>query len=211
MKELTILISWHNEKNAQRIKTYELNKSSFIEYNPDYQVITVMNPFGDLEKAWLGTDLTFFQWYKRHGIKQLSARYLLVEWDCWCDCNVKDYFSRVWDCDVVGPCVKYPERDDWYWFSTINQLPEHARMYSTGIVPFSGLLLSDKAMKTISQEILKPAYEHLNSELRLATIASMLGLHPVANPVYSRSVSWRKVNDIHQRQKGLHHPRKNIN
>ncbi len=210
MRELTVLMSWHEETEPERIRAYEENKKSFSAHNPGVEVITVMSHFSDFEEAWLSTDLSIFHWYRKFGAAHPAARYLLVEWDCWCDCDLHEYFTRVWDCDVVGPCVKYPERDDWYWFSTINKLPDYARAYSTGIVPFCGLLLSDRAMKEICTEILKPEYKYLNSELRLPTIATMLNFDPVTNPVCSRTITWRDGISFDQRYKGLHHPRKKI-
>lgn len=134
---------------------------------------------------------------------------MLVDWDCWCDCNLREYFSRVWNCDVVGPCIKYPERDDWVWFNSIYRLPPYARKYPTGIVPFCGILLSNKAMNMICQEILKPEYDGLNSELRMPTIATMLNLDPAPNPVCSRSITWREnCNLFGSKYKGsvLQHP-----
>lgn len=210
MKELTILMGWHNEADTEKIRAYEENKASFTAYNPDIEIITVMNTIQDTRLAWLGTDLGMFEWYIRNGKTQASQRYLLVEWDCWCDCDLRTYFELVWDFDVVAPSVKYPERDHWDWFSTIRDLPPHARQFATGIVPFCGILLSDTAMEKISTEILKPVYRHLNSELRMATIATMLKMDPVVNPVCNRTINWREFIPFDRQYKGLHHPRKKL-
>lgn len=80
-----------------------------------------------------------------------------------------------------------------------------------GVLSFFQSFLSFKAMEMISQEILKPEYAGLNCELRLPTIAAMLGLDPVPNPVCSRTMTWRNdYNDFDTAYKGLHHPRKTI-
>lgn len=208
MKKLIILMSWHVEVDKEKVAAFEANRESFVRFNPDIEVITVMNAFSNSKQAWLSTDLSMFYWYIKNGIFQRSERYVLVEWDCWCDCSLEEYFGRVWDCNLVVPSIKYPERDDWYWFSTVNQLPEHARPYAVGITPFCGILISNEAMQAISHEIIKPEYVNLNSELRLGTIATMLNFDPIVNPVYTRSLGWRFSSPFDLKYKGLHHPRK---
>jgi len=210
MKELIVLMAWHQESDQAKCHAFEENKRSFITHNPELDILTIMNPFSDQKEAWLGTDLAIFEWYQINRDKYVAKRYLIVEWDCWCDCNLTDYFSRVWDCDLVVPNIKYPERDDWYWFNTLAKLPASARLHATGITPLCGILLSKVAMDAIGQEILKPEYGGLNSELRLGTIATMLNYDPIVNPVYNRSLGWRATGLFDTKYKGLHHPRKKI-
>jgi mannosyltransferase OCH1-like enzyme len=209
--ELTILIAWHKENDEKKSKCFEENKRTFEQHNPNVDVIVVISSFENPKEAWLGTDLTIFRWFKENSNRIDSKRFLLLEWDCWCDASVKCYFEKTWDMDVVAPCVKYPERDSWFWFNNVDQtLPEQARLFATGIVPFCGILVSNKAMRLISQEILKPEYMGLNSELRFATIATMLGFDPVPNPVCSRSMTWKSIIPFDTRFKGIHHPRKTL-
>jgi hypothetical protein len=209
-KELTILIAWHNEIDAKRIACYEENKLTFEKYNAGVDIITIISPFENSKTAWLSTDLTIFQWYNIHKDKINSERFLLLEWDCWCDINAKEYYLPVWNYDLIVPSVVYPERDSWQWFNTMSLLPLRARLYATGIIPFCGILVSEKAMRAINDEILKPEYEGLNSELRFTTIATMLGFDPVPNPVCSRAITWKKIAPFDGRFRGLHHPRKTL-
>lgn len=208
--DLTILMVWFKETNPDRIKCFEENRKSLIEYNPGVEVITIMNPFEKLKEAWLNTDLTIFLWYKENCDKIKSERFLLLEWDCWCDINLKEYFSNAWNFDVVAPSILYPERDDWYWFKSITKLPPATRLFATGIAPFCGILVSEKAMRAICKEILKPDYNGLIGELRFATIATMLGFDPVPNPVVSRAITWKLPVPFNQSYRGLHHPRKTL-
>jgi hypothetical protein len=78
------------------------------------------------------------------------------------------------------------------------------------VVPFCGILVSDFAMSRICEEILKPEYEGVISELRLGTIATMLNLDPVVNPVCNRTLNWRDIGPLGIRHRGIHHPRKAI-
>lgn len=208
--ELTILIAWHKETDSSKIACYEENRRTFERYNPDADVITIINPFEDLKTAWLSSDLAVFMWYAAHQHEINSNRFLIVEWDCWCDMSAEEYYQYVWNHDFVAPTVVYPERDTWHWFNTIGDLPDRARLYATGIIPFCGILMSDKAMRAITAEILKPEYASLNSELRLPTIATMLGFHPVPNPVCSRGITWKNSVPFAGQFKGLHHPRKTL-
>lgn len=210
MKELTVLIGWHHELDDNRIKVFEANRLSFQVNNPEVEVITIMNEIKDPKLAWLSTDIGMFEWYAKHSSQHRSKRYLLVEWDCWCNCDLQQYYQKVWDCDVVGPSVRYPGRDYWTWFRSIPKLPEDVRQFATGIVPFTGILLSDNAMKRIAAEILKPEYTELNSELRLATLAAFLGMEPVVNPVSNRSLTWIELNEFDPVIQGLYHPVKKI-
>lgn len=208
--ELTILIVWFEETNPDKIACFEENRKSLIEYNPGVNVITIMNPFDNLREAWLSTDLAIYLWYKENCDNLQSERYLLLEWDCWCNMNLKEYYKHVWDCDVVASSVVYPERDDWPWFNSIINLPVKARMFATGVVPFCGILVSEKAMKAICEEIIKPIYRGMIGELRFGTIAAMLGFDPVPNPVCSRTITWKLPVPFSNIHKGLHHPRKTL-
>lgn len=212
-KELTILMGWYNETNPDKIRAYEENRASFLQFNPGVEVVTVFNEFhgvADRRLAWLCSDISFYNWYLEHGETNHAARYLLIEWDCWCDVNLKSYFANTWDFDLVVPSVKYHERDEWNWFNSIGLLPDHAKRYATGVVPFCGLLLSDRAMRIICPEIIKPEYASVISELRLGTVASMLGIDPVCNPVCNRTLGWQGISPFDQEYRGLHHPRKEI-
>lgn len=210
MNELTILMCWHDDIDPEKQRAYLANKESFIINNPNYDLITIPNRFENRDKGWLSSDLNIFHWYEDIGHAIKSERFLLVEWDCWCNCSLKEYYKRVWDCDVVGPSVFYPERDYWNWFSSIPDLPINARKYATGIVPFNGILLSHKAMSKISKEILNPEFENFNSEMRLATIASMLNMDPVVNPECSRTITWKDIDHLDYTKKSLYHPIKSV-
>ncbi len=203
-------MGWYKETDPEKIQAFEENKKTFEAHNPDIEVVTVMNRFDDPMEAWMCCDLPMFQWYIENGKKQNSDRYLLVEWDCWCNCDIRQYFSKVWECDVVAPAIKYPERDDWIWFDTIPKLPVYSRKFATGVMPMCGMFLSDHAMNEISREIIKPEYGSLISELRVGTVATMLGLDPVMNPVCNRSISWKEVADLGLRHKGFIILAKNI-
>lgn len=203
-------MAWHEEKDEERIKAYEANKASFEQHNVDVDIITVKNPFKNSPTAWLNTDISVFKWFIENKDIINYERFIIVEWDCWCDCSIQQYFSRVWDCEVVVPNIKFPERDDWYWFSTIGLLPLNAQPFAAGITPMTGVLISNNAMTQISKEILKPQYASLNSELRLGTIATMLNLDPVVNPSYTRALGWKGICPFDLKYKGLHHPRKTL-
>jgi len=207
--DLVILIAWHTETSADRVTVFNANMVSFREYNPDIHIEVIINPFPDKREAWLSTDLSIFSWY-RDNVNVVSARYLIVEWDCWCNCDLRDYYKKVWECDLVVPNVKYPEIDDWYWFSQVDHLPVHLRPFATGITPFCGVLVSDKAMRSICDVIFDAGFNGLNSELRFATIATMLNIHPIVNPVFNRTLGWRAPFPGSEQHVGLHHPRKEL-
>lgn len=207
-KELVIIIAWHEESDTKKTACFYENRRTLEFHNPGIEIVTVKSDITDKKTAWLSSDITIFKWFNANQQNLQVERFLLLEWDCWCDMNLKEYFSLVWDCDVVGPSVKYYERDKWDWFNSIDKLPHRARIFATGIVPFCGILLSSKAMTAINNEILKDEFQSLNSELRLPTIATMLGFDPVPNPVCSRIITWKHVPPFDAKYHGIHHPRK---
>lgn len=206
IEEIIILMNWHYETDQKKILAYEANRKTFIDNNPGVKVLTVVNPYKQSQLVGPGNDLAFCQWYIKNKDTIRSKRYVLVGWDCWCDCRVADYFRRVWDCDLVVPSIKYPERDNWHWFYQIRNIPIKVRPYAVGVTPFGGIMISDIAMDAISKEIIKPEYQCLNSDLRLGTIATMLNFDPIVNPVYTRSIGWRTPS-MGEKYTGLHQPR----
>lgn len=210
MSDIMVVMVWHDESDPEKIAAFHANRNSFKLHNPNTEVVVVKNIFDSGKAAWLGTDITFFDWYVNHAKQSKAKRFLLVEWDCWCNCNLKDYYEKVFDNDLVVPNVKYPERDDWYWFSSIGDLPPRARKFATGISPMCGVLFSKHAMDTLVDEILNQEYLGLNSEIRLGTIATMMGIDPIVNPRYNRSIGWRTSNYPIRIYPGLHHPRKTL-
>lgn len=212
-KELTILMGWYDETDPDKVRAYKENKASFERSNPGVEVLTILNEFHGVlnsRSAWLCSDISIYKWYLQHGETNYSERYLLVEWDCWCDIDIKSYFKYTWDCDLVVPSIQYPERDTWSWFDSISLLPANSRRYATGIVPFCGILVSDRAMSIICPEIVKIQYSRVISELRLGTVATMLGIDPVCNAACNRTLGWQGISPFDKEYRGLHHPRKKI-
>jgi len=210
MSDLIVVMVWHEESDPEKIDAFHANLDSFKAHNPKIDIVVIKNIFCGGKAAWLGTDITFFNWYANHQQGSMAKRYLLVEWDCWCNCNLRDYYEKVFDENLVVPNVKYPERDDWFWFSSIGDLPPRARNHATGISPMCGILFSKHAMDIMVSEVLNQEYFGLNSEIRLGTIATMLGIDPIINPRYNRSIGWRTSHYPIRNYPGIHHPRKTL-
>ncbi|TDQ08441.1 glycosyltransferase family 32 protein [Pedobacter metabolipauper] len=209
-RELTILVSWYDSKDQAEADCFEENMKTFRKHNPECEVVCVKSLLESSSESYSLMDVSLLQWYSANKDSLDAERFLLIDWACWCDVNVKEYYKGVWNADVAGPSVKYPERDSWYWFETIDQLPVQSRLYATGILPFCGILVSERAMDDISSEIWKPDYLNLESELRFATVATMMGFDPVPIPVCSRSLNWNENLPFDGRHPGLHYPRKRM-
>jgi mannosyltransferase OCH1-like enzyme len=209
-KELTILILCYQSKDPDEINCFEQNIQSFRTHNPQYEIFCVKSAIENYSVSYSYMDIILSEWYRIHKTSIESKRFLLINWACWCDVDINEHYKGVWDADVAGPSVLYPERDSWHWFNTNTELPVRARLYATGILPFCGILVSDRAMNEISSEICKPDFLNLESELRFATVATMLGYNPVPIPVCSRSLNWNENLPFSNMQKGLHFPRKKI-
>ena len=177
--ELGILFTYHIMN-----KTVLDNFNSFKKHNPDALVVPISSGLTDLpgtfvtkhplfegKLGWRNHDIAFYQFYKEN--KQPCKRWLFVEWDTYCNCDIARLYQDFWDCDFV---VNYTHEQgsNWWWFEETHKIPENLKQYISGISPMTCSLLSDRALKAITEN------SHLLEsdifcELRIATLARYCG------------------------------------
>jgi hypothetical protein len=148
----------------------------------------VVNTFPHLRAK--ATDLLLIDWFRNRRLD--SDRYAIFEWDTLVNVEVDGWFSDVARYPLAAPSIRLFHREpDWFrrhWKS----LPQTIAPFATGIVPFSCVLVSHKALERTStayNEYL-PSLPDATGELRFPTIAAICGLSPVAIP-NSHTVTWK--------------------
>lgn len=155
------------------------------------------------EPKWEGCDTILYSWYRHGGLR--ARRYIALEWDTLATLPVREFYDEVWDADAAGSTVMRIESDDWYWFHQNDLLPEAVRPRACGIVPFNGLLLSDRAMAAVATGPVPP---RVFAELRVGSLVRGAGFEPVAFPPHkARTNSYDPAMITTDRDRpGLYHP-----
>lgn len=137
------------------------------------------------EHFWNNADLPLYLAFDSFANNFPAKRIVFMEWDCYCNVSIRDFYKEVWDADLAARHVIDPSKEpDWGHFK--NGLPEGVAdtpetMY--GIAPLAGILLSKQGLQAICEELKrKPAWRSVFCELRVATIARHLGLSIIQLP-----------------------------
>lgn len=146
------------------------------------------DPWASAQK-WRSIDSTLYRWFANRTFN--SRRYLVVEYDCFCNVNLVAYYAAVMSADVAGiDLFKRAENPRWKWFmeSEIGKLPSADRPYAAGIVPFTCTMFSHEALEGIVANVCR---NDVFCELRLGTVVSKLGLNFARLSIPNReSICW---------------------
>lgn len=156
------------------------------------------------EDKWGGIDTVLYRWFRHGGLR--AERYVFFEWDTLATMPVKEYFGALWDEDAAGASTMLIERDpDWWWFHQLDRLPPHVRDVAAGIVPLSGLLLSDRALAAVASSAI-PA--DVYCELRLGTLLRAAGFTLSEYPPETQRMNqWHRDLIVYDADKpGIYHP-----
>lgn len=217
--ELGILFAYHRLGPV-----VERNLGSLSELNSDATVIPIATTEGlnvssgfwaydnrfwfnltgglDSKLSWYNLDALYYEYYRRRNDN--CKRWLLAEWDVFCNGSIKDYFGSLWDAPFVSTDI-HEKGSGWFWFCDTDKMPNDVRKFATGLSPLAGTLISDAALEKIvlnSWWIDRPVF----CELRLGTIARFSGVEMFPNPNGRGKVIWRPKPIIEG--KGLWHPMK---
>lgn len=156
---------------------------------------------------WKNCDTILYRWFENREVS--ADKYVVIEYDCLCTVDLKEYFKEVWDSDVAPVNMfTWPEDNHWYWFRELNKLDPTDQAFAAGIMPFTCCLLSHEALEKI---IAITTQADVISELRLGTAVKRLGLkvkmmpNSIRNHIFWHLYPWRV------KSPGLYHPIKWVN
>lgn len=198
--KLCILFLYHKCDDVTR-----QHLESLVLSNPDAVVVPLTDSISEhlpntidvgeydndwvLSDPWSNVDVTVYKWFNNRTFD--AEKYAFIEYDCFCNVNLIDYYKDVWDSDVAGvDFFTMKENPGWKWFGeeSLLTLPHTHRPYASGIVPFVCSLLSHSALERIVAHTSKEA---IFSELRLGTATRMLNLKFKRLPLLKRStICW---------------------
>jgi len=138
---------------------------------------------------WRNIDTTIYNWFLNRTID--AEKYLFIEYDCFCNVNLIDYYKEVWDSDVAGvDFFSIKKNPGWNWFreNELDKLTDTERPHASGIAPFVCTLFSHNALE---QTITNTNNADIFCELRLGTTVRKLNLKFKRLPLLKRStISW---------------------
>ncbi len=194
------------------------NFLSFKDKNPDVPIIPLASanswpliPLGNSfvsekltpkQDAWGNVDIMIYDYYLNKEIE--SKRWVIAEWDTFCNMSVREFYKDVWDQDISTASIRIKDIDpDWHWWKC--QLPDRFAPFATGFDPIASLMFSDLALGAISRLHLISQLD-VFAELRIGTYAKFLNFTPVVNKSAFGKIRWRPFFDVKDCGPGIWHP-----
>lgn len=187
MQEFVILIVYHNNDDLTKFH-YE----QFKKYHPSTPIVMIKSD--DFDKPdywkydwmWGYCDNIFYRWFLSDQ-KILANKYVIFDYDTFCNQPVKDFYSEVWDNRFICSAhFSFEQNPGWYWFKTYDAKfykPEY-RKYRYGALPFSGMIIQhDDAKLLIDCQINDPFWKDCISELRIGSILNMNSIPMTSLPI----------------------------
>jgi len=137
------------------------------------------------QSIWRNLDAWLYVWFEEcHNVE--AERYIFLEWDCYCNCSVFDFYKDVSEADLAAASIRtnHEDPDDWYWWVEKEKLGIF-QSAARGIVPLAGLLISERLLdwiKHTSTWHVEYQLQGVFSELRLGTLANILGARLIEIP-----------------------------
>jgi hypothetical protein len=126
----------------------------------------------------------YYRWFENRNLT--ARRYVLVEWDVYCDGRLPKILGPVWNSPFA--VMDYIRQGrDWHWFQEVPALPAAMRPYAAGVSPFVMLASHDALAEVVRHAPTEPVY----CELRLGTTLTARGIPVEHMPWLQRTCSWR--------------------
>ncbi len=142
---------------------------------------------------WRNADLSAYMWILWPSRPVQAKRWVIFEWDMYCNVRLADFYAGTWDAPVVSTFQQFPDKNpDFYYFNDAEKqrLPESLKPHLMATNPWAGMMFSDAALKGIANRVRELRFRNGFCELRVGTVARSLGFMPVpnANPLASRTL-----------------------
>jgi hypothetical protein len=196
-------------------KNMDLLPNSFIvddsqEYLP--KNIKAIRPDQPNFIYWTQADLLIYDF--AHHNELIYDRYLLLEWDTWCNCSIEEFYGDSLKKETFGHTMHYPSEDKWVWYEMLTEEQKNKFLIFGGYTPTSGLLFSKDLLIKMNEHIIKypRRYDDVFSELRLGSIIKSLKGY-LDTPFHDAHTYMNWKSDLilfDKNKKGYYHPIKTI-
>jgi hypothetical protein len=104
-------------------------------------------------------------------------KYLIIEWDTYCNCSIEDFFGDALNKETFGNIVHDPIQENWNWYTCLTNEQKSSISVFGGYTPTTGLLFSKELILKINQHLISNLrkYDNIFSELRLGSLAKIVG------------------------------------
>jgi hypothetical protein len=178
------------------------------ELLPDSIDVSKLPPFCDDSPKWRSIDNTLYRWFANRNVE--ADFYVTIEYDCLCTVELTKHFQCADTDEVIGvDLFQRSANPDWQWFreAEVAKLPIGDRRFAAGVVPFTCMMFSHKALLGIVTNMWR---NDIFCELRLGTIIRKLNLKFRRLPLYARSTICWHTYSWQANRPGLFHSIKSL-
>lgn len=165
-----------------------------------------------LNRHWTQADLLIYDFVLHNDLPH--DKYLIIEWDTYCNCSIEDFFGDALNKESFGNIVHDPIQENWNWYNCLTDEQKSNISVFGGYTPTTGLLFSKELILKINQHLISNLrkYDNIFSELRLGSLVKIVGgsLDVPFNESY-KFMNWNSDKIIFDKTKnGYYHPVKTI-
>ena len=119
---------------------------------------------------WRSCDTMIYRWFAHRTCD--AKRYVVLEYDCWCDVDLVEFYAEYADADVVTSHYDVGDKP-WAWFVERDRLGPEDRPFAAGVSPIAGTMFTHAALEQVCA---MASREDVYCELRLGTAIARCGL-----------------------------------
>lgn len=190
---------------------FELLQNSHVVYKDG-----VKYPNNDLMVAknkdwlyWSEIDILIYDFYLNNPT---YSRYIITEWDTYCNCSAEDFYGNMLYEDVVGHgIVNDFNIKDWCWYQFLTK--EQKSIPKLGGIGPVLIIYSNDVLRDMTKLVINNPrmYDNMFSELRMGTLARQCGYEPKQFMINDTFVSWKyEFIKFDPNVRGWYHPIKTL-
>jgi hypothetical protein len=189
-----------------------LENSFVVDQDQEYLPKNFIFDTSSHGRQWTEADLLIYDFV--HHNELLHDKYLVIEWDTYCNCSIEEFYGTALNKETFGHTVHNPVEENWNWYVDLSQEQKNSILIFGGYTPTSGLLISKQILLNINQLILNNPrkYDNMFSELRLGSLIKIVG-YALDIPFEGAEeyMNWKTDKIIFDKTKnGYYHPIKTI-
>jgi hypothetical protein len=220
--EYIILFLYHRQHDPLTWKHFSLMQ----HFNPNVPIIPIIDggidelpgtvdvkgfpSKWDTDNLYYYPDTLLYRWFNNR--QQIYAkRYVMVEYDVYCELSFPEFLKDVWDKPVA--CHKtftYEFWPKWDWFQyeeAVGGIPEYLRDYRAAICPFGFILFQHDALETIVANAIP---YRMFCEMRIGTTCRKMDIPITAIRKTEGTIGYRQCDLTQAPYPACYHPVKDM-